>query len=67
MSASGLPYQRGADTTTQLGTSWRAPQKDDELMTKEEVLDFKPASRLEQIGDMHSKRCADSPSPRKSG
>ena len=34
--------------------------KDDvELMTKEEVLNFKPTPRLEQIGDIHSEQMDD--------
>jgi len=37
----------------------RTPQGDAELMTKEEVLGFKPAPRLEQIDDEHSERVQD--------
>ena len=38
------PYQQGP------------PQSDVELMTKKEVLDFKPVPRLEQVGDIRSKQ-----------
>jgi len=55
----------------------RPPQSDVELMTKKEVLDFKPVPRLKQVGDIRSKQvddhkhrirwCADSVLPRESG
>jgi hypothetical protein len=32
---------------------------DIELMTKEQILRFKPAARLEQVSDEHSKRVQD--------
>jgi hypothetical protein len=35
------------------------PQGNIELMSKKKVLDFKPAPRLEQIGDIHSKQMED--------
>jgi hypothetical protein len=54
--ASGHPYQQGPVTTPQSETLRCAPQGDVELMTKKEVLDFKPASRLDQVGDIHSKQ-----------
>jgi len=34
----------------------RTPQNNIELMPKEEILDFKPASRLEQFGDKRPKQ-----------
>ena len=37
----------------------RTPQGDAELMTKKQVLGFKPAPRLEQVGDEHSERVHD--------
>jgi hypothetical protein len=57
--ASCHPYQQGAVTSPQAETLRCAPQDDVELMTKEEVLNFKPAPRLEQIGDIHSKQMDD--------
>jgi len=49
----------GAIAAPQPGT-WRSPpQSDVELMTKKEVLDFKRAPRLEQIGDVGSKSVDD--------
>jgi hypothetical protein len=55
----------------------RLPQSDVELMTKKEVLDFKPVPRLKQVGDIRPKQvddhkhrirwCADSVLPRESG
>jgi hypothetical protein len=41
-------------TTPQLKTWKSSPQGDVELMTEKEVLDFKPAPRLEQVGDIRS-------------
>jgi hypothetical protein len=38
-------------TPSQRETSWCSPQGDVELMPQKEVLNFKPAPRLEQIGD----------------
>ena len=36
------------------------PTKGDiELMTKKQILRFKPAARLEQVGDEHSERVED--------
>jgi hypothetical protein len=57
--ASCHPYQQGAATTPHPETLRGAPQDDIELMTKEEVFNFKPAPRLEQIGDIHSKQMDD--------
>jgi hypothetical protein len=35
------------------------PQGNIELMTKKEILDFKPAPRLEQVGDKRPKQMED--------
>jgi hypothetical protein len=37
----------------------RTPQGNIELMPKKEILDFKPAPRLEQIGDKRPKQMED--------
>jgi hypothetical protein len=50
---------RGAPHTAQPQTSRRSPQDNVQLMTKKEVLGFKPAPRLEQIGDIRSKQVDD--------
>jgi hypothetical protein len=73
----GHPYQQGPFTTPQPEILRCPPQSDVELMTKKEVLNFKPVSRLEQVGDIRSKQvddhkhrigwCADSALPRESG
>jgi hypothetical protein len=34
----------------------RAPQSNIELMAEKEILDFKPALRLEQVGDKRPKQ-----------
>jgi transposase InsO family protein len=43
----GQPYQQRPVTATQMCTVWCTPQGDTELMSQEEVLDFKPVPRLE--------------------
>jgi hypothetical protein len=40
-------------------TRWWPPQSDVELMTEKQILCFKPAPRLEQVGDEHSERAQD--------
>jgi hypothetical protein len=60
------PYRRGHDYDSfrlrfaallpPSKTRWRPPQSDVELMAEKQILGFKPASRLEQIGDEHSER-----------
>ena len=35
------------------------PQGDIELMSKKQILDFKPAPRLEQVGDKRAKQVKD--------
>src|SRR5664280_2078270 len=73
----GHPYQQGPFTIPQPEMLRCPPQSDVELMTKKEVLNFKPVPRLEQVGDIRSKQvddhkhcigwCADSALPRESG
>jgi hypothetical protein len=55
----GHPYQQRPITAVQSNTRRRTPQGDAELMTEKQVLGFKPAPRLEQIGDEHSERVQD--------
>jgi len=38
---------------------WYPPQSDGELMAEKQILSFKPAPRLEQIGYKHSERVQD--------
>jgi len=54
------PYQRRPVTGTQLQTVPRTPHANIELMTKKEVLDFKLAPRLEQVGDKMANQLQDS-------
>ena len=73
---SGHPKHQGTVTRAKPEALRGSPQGDVELMTQKEVLDFKPAPRLERIGDKRRKqaddrkhrieRCADSASPRES-
>ena len=56
---SGHPHYQGAITAMQPQTVWCTPQGNIELMPKKEVLDFKPAPRLEQVGDIRSKQVDD--------
>ena len=44
----GHPYQQRPVTAEQSKTRRRTPQGDAKLMTKKQILSFKPASRLEQ-------------------
>ena len=55
----GHPYQQRPITAAQSKTRRRTPQGDAELMTEKQVLGFKPAPRLEQVGDEHSERVQD--------
>ena len=52
----GHPYEQRAITAAKSKTRWCPPQSDVELMAKKQILCFKPASRLEQIGDEHAER-----------
>ena len=73
----GHLYQQRPFTMPQPEMPRCPPQSDVELMTKKEVLNFKPVPRLEQVGDIRSKQvddhkhcigwCADSALPRESG
>ena len=66
----------GSGHSPQPETSWCSPQGDVELMPQKEILNFKPAPRLEQIDDKcgqqmedrehRTGQCADSASPRES-
>src|SRR5262245_12732054 len=53
------PYQQRSVTPTQPQTVRRTPQGNIELMAEKEVLGFKPAPRLEQIGIDRSKHLED--------
>src|SRR5262245_3482678 len=53
------PYQQRPVTPTQSQMVRCAPQCNIELMPKKEVLDFKPARRLEQVGDKCPKQMED--------
>src|SRR5260370_32230691 len=55
----GHPHQQGAITAPQPQTWRSSPQGDAQLMTEKQVLSFKPASRLEQIGEIRSKQVDD--------
>jgi hypothetical protein len=52
----GHPHQQDPITIPQSETLWCPPQSDVELMTKKEVLNFKPVPRLELIRDIRSKQ-----------
>jgi hypothetical protein len=53
------PDHQGPVTLPQTQTLWWSSQDNVELMTQKEVLNFKPAPRLEQIGDKCSKQVDD--------
>src|SRR5260370_36505442 len=55
----GHPNEQRPVTAAQSKTRRRPPQGDAELMSEKQVLDLKPASRLEQVDDEHSKRVQD--------
>src|SRR5262245_41547517 len=52
----GQPHHQGPVTAAQSEARRRTPQGDAELMAKEQVLDFKPARRLEEVDDKYCKR-----------
>jgi hypothetical protein len=56
---SGHPNHQGTVTCPEPETLRGSPKGDVELMTQKEVLDFKPAMRLEQIGDKRPKQADD--------
>ena len=53
------PYQQCPIRPAQPKTRRRTSRSDVELMTEKKVLSFKPAPRLEHVGDKHSKRMQD--------
>ena len=53
------PYQQRPVATVQPQTRRRPPQGDVELMTEKQILGFKPASRLEHVGDEYSEPMQD--------
>jgi hypothetical protein len=52
----GHPDQQGPVTAAQPKARRRTPQGDAELMAEEQLLDFKPARRLEEVNDEHCER-----------
>jgi hypothetical protein len=50
------PYQQCPVTPTQPQTARCTPKGNVELMPKKEIFDFKPAPRLEQVGEKHPKQ-----------
>ena len=52
----GHPHQQGPVTAAQSKTRRRPPQGNAELVTKEQILHFKPARRLEEVDDEHCER-----------
>jgi hypothetical protein len=52
----GHPHEQRAISAAGSKTGWRPPQSDGELMSEKQILGFKPAPRLEQIGYENSKR-----------
>jgi hypothetical protein len=55
----GHPYQQRPVTAAQSKERRCLPQSDVELMTEKQVLSFKPASRLEYVGDEHHEQVQD--------
>jgi hypothetical protein len=53
------PHQYRPITAMQAQTRRCSPQGNVELLTEKQVFDFKPAQRLEHIGDKHSERMQD--------
>ena len=53
------PYEQRPITAAKAKARWRSPQSNGELMTEKQILGFKPAARLEQVGDEHSERVDD--------
>jgi hypothetical protein len=52
----GQPHHQRPVTDARPKTWRRTPQGDAELMTKKQVLDFKPAPRLEEVDGEHGER-----------
>jgi hypothetical protein len=57
------PHHQGPVTPPQKQRLWRSSQDNIELMTQEEVLNFKPAPRLKLIGEKCSKQVDDRKHP----
>src|SRR6266404_6166873 len=55
----GHPYQQRPVTAAWSEARRCLPQSDVELMTEKQVLSFKPASRLEYVGDEHHEQVQD--------
>jgi hypothetical protein len=55
----GHPDQQCPVAAVQSRLRWRPPQGDIELIAEKQVFSFKPASRLEHIGDEHAERVQD--------
>ena len=55
----GHPYEQRAIATAQSKTRWCPPQSDGKLVAEKQILSFKPAPRLEQVGYQHSERVQD--------
>jgi hypothetical protein len=55
----GHPYEQPAIIATQSKTRWCPPQSDVELKAEKQILGFKPAPRLEHVGDENSERVQD--------
>jgi hypothetical protein len=55
----GHPYEQRAIAATQSETRWCPPQSDDKLMAEKQILNLKPAPRLEQVGYEQSERVQD--------
>jgi hypothetical protein len=53
------PYQQRPVTAAQSKARRCLPQSDVELMTEKQVLSFKPASRLQYVGDEHHEQVQD--------
>jgi hypothetical protein len=55
----GHPYEQRAIAAAQSETRWCPPQSDDKLMAEKQILNLKPAPRLEQVGYEQSERVQD--------
>ena len=55
----GHPYEQRAITAAKAKAGWSLPQSDGKLMAEKQILSFKPAPRLEQVGYQHSEHVQD--------
>ena len=55
----GHPYEQDAITAAKPETRLCPPQGDVELLTKKQILRFKPTARLEQVDNEYSERAQD--------